>query len=164
MLDAPGGPAGGYAHTVPNRAGLYFPGFAMNTRFGLQDAPNVDHTCLWGTDGFISTPSDLVRFGVAMSRDDLLKPNTIELLRTEGQLESGEPTGYGLGWFVRRVSLNGRPVRLIGHGGSAVGGSTSFVTFPDHGLVIAVTSNVSFAEDAVRSLALAAAEAFAGRE
>jgi len=164
MLDAPGGPVGRHGHTVPNRAGLYFPAFAMRTRLGLQDAPNIDHTCLWGADGFISTPSDLIRFGVAMSQGDLLEPDTIELLQTEGRLESGEATGYGLGWFVRRVSLNGSPVRAIGHGGSAVGGSTSFLTFPDHGLVIAVTSNVSFAEDAVYSLALATAEAFAGRD
>jgi CubicO group peptidase (beta-lactamase class C family) len=164
MLDAPGGPVGRHGHAVPGRAGLYFPGFAMNTRYGLQDAPNIDHTCLFGADGFISTPIDLARFGMAMLRNDLLEPDTIELLQTEGRLESGEPTGYGLGWFVRRVSLNGRPVRVIGHGGSAVGGSTSFTTFPDQGLVIAVTSSVSFAEEAVRSLALATAEAFAGRE
>ncbi len=163
-LDAPGGPRGRHGHSVSKRANLYFPAFAMNTRLGLQDAPNIDHTCLWGADGFISTPTDLVRFGLAMSRDDLLKPDTIELLRTEGRLESGQPTGYGLGWFVRRVPLKGRQVRVIGHGGSVVGGSTSFMTFPDRGLVIAVTSNVSFAEEAVRSLALAAAEAFAGRE
>lgn len=164
MLDAPGGPAGRHGHTVPNRAGLYFPAFAMNTRLGLQDAPNIDHTCLWGADGFISTPTDLVRFGSAMTRDDLLEAHTIELLWTEGQLSSGEPTGYGLGWFVRRMPLNGIQVRVMEHDGSAVGGSTSFLTFPDHGLVIAVTSNVSFAEDAVRSLALGAAEAFARRE
>ena len=163
-LDAPGGPTGRHGHTVPKRANLYFPAFAMKTRHGLQDAPNIDHTCLWGADGFISTPIDLVRFGLAMSRDDRLEPGTIELLRTEGRLESGQPTGYGLGWYVRRVPLNGRQVGVIGHGGSVVGGSTSFTIFPDQGLVIAVTSNVSFAEEAVRSLALAAAEAFAGRE
>lgn len=164
MLDAPGGPLGRHGHTVPGRAGLYFPSFAMRTRFGLQDAPNIDHTCLQGADGFVSTPSDLVRLGLAMSRDDLLQADTLELLQTEGRLESGEATGYGLGWFVRRVPLHGSQVRVIGHGGSAVGGSASFLTFPDQGLVIAVTSNVSFAEDAVRSLALAVAEAFAGRE
>lgn len=162
-LDSPGGPTGRHGHTVPKRANLYFPAFAMNTRLGLQDAPNIDHTCLWGAGGFISTPTDLVRFGLAMSRDDPLEPGTIEVLRREGRLESGEPTGYGLGWSVRRVPLNGSEVLLMGHGGSAVGGSTFFATFPDRGLVIAVTSNVSFAQEAVRSLALAAAEAFAER-
>ena len=94
----------------------------------------------------------------------VLEPGTVELLQTAAQLASGEPTDYGLGWFVRRVPLNDTEARVIGHGGSAVGGSTSFMAFPDHDLVIAVSSNVSFAEDAVRSLALAMAAAFAGYE
>ena len=164
-LDAPGGPMFRHGHAVPGRAGLYFPAFAMRSRYGLHDAPNIDHTCLMGADGFVSTPSDLVRFGAALSRGDVLEPGTVELLQTEAQLASGEPTGYGLGWFVRRVTLVDAEARVIGHGGSAVGGSTSFMTFPDHDdLVIAVSSNVSFAEDAVRSLALATAAAFAGSE
>ena len=164
LLDAPGGPLGGHGHAVPGRAGLYFPAFAMRTRHGLHDAPNIDHTCLMGADGFVSTPSDLARFGAALSRGDVLEPGTVELLQTAAQLASGEPTDYGLGWFVRRVPLNDTEARVIGHGGSAVGGSTSFMAFPDHDLVIAVSSNVSFAEDAVRSLALATAAAFAGHE
>ena len=162
-LDAPGGPRG-HGHTVPGRAGLYFPAFAMRTRYGLHDAPNIDHTCLMGADGFASTPSDLVRFGAALSRGDVLEPGTVELLQTQAQLASGEPTGYGLGWFVRRVPLGDAEARVIGHGGSAVGGSTAFMALPDHDLVIAVSSNVSFAEDAVRSLALATATAFVGQE
>ncbi len=163
-LDAPGGRPGGHGHTVSGRAGLYFPALAMRTRYGLHDAPNIDHTCLMGADGFVSTPSDLVRFGAALVRGDLLEPGTVELLQTAAQLASGEPTGYGLGWFVRRVPLDDAQARAIGHGGSAVGGSTSFMTFPDHDLVVAVSSNVSFAEDAVRSLALATAQAFAAYE
>ena len=164
LLDAPGGPMFRHGHAAPGRAGLYFPAFAMRTRYGLHDAPNIDHTCLMGADGFVSTPSDLVRFGAALSRGDVLQPATVELLQTPEQLASGEPTGYGLGWFVRRVPLGDTEARVIGHGGSAVGGSTSFMAFPDHDLVIAVSSNVSFAEDAVRSLALATAAAFTGDE
>lgn len=164
LLDAPGGPPGRHGHAAPGRAGLYFPAFAMRTRYGLHGAPNIDHTCLMGADGFVSTPSDLVRFGAALSRGDVLDPGTVDLLQTAVQLASGEPTDYGLGWFVRRLPLDDAEARVIGHGGSAVGGSTSFMAFPDHDLVIAVSSNVSFAEDAVRSLALATAAAFAGHE
>lgn len=164
LLDAPGGPPGRHGHAAPGRAGLYFPAFAMRTRYGLHGAPNIDHTCLMGADGFVSTPGDLVRFGAALSRGDVLEPGTVELLQTAVQLASGEPTDYGLGWFVRRVPLDAAEARVIGHGGSAVGGSTSFMAFPDHDVVIAVSSNVSFAEDAVRSLALATAAAFAGHE
>ena len=163
-LDAPGGPLRRHGHAGPGRAGLYFPAFAMRSRYGLHAAPNIDHTCLMGADGFVSTPSDLARFGAALSRGGVLEPATVELLQTEAQLASGEPTGFGRGWFVRRVPLGDAEARVIGHGGSAVGGSTSFMTFPDHDLVVAVSSNVSFAEAAVRSLALATAAAFAGSE
>ena len=74
--------------------------------------------------------------------------------RRRSSHRASRPT-TGLGWFVRRVPLDDTEVRVVGHGGSAVGGSTSFMAFPDHDLVIAVSSNVSFAEDTVRSLALA---------
>ena len=48
----------------------------------------------------------------------VLEPGTVELLQTAAQLASGEPTDYGLGWFVRRVPLNDTEARVIGHGGS----------------------------------------------
>jgi len=35
---------------------------------------------------------------------------------------------------------------VFGHEGSSVGGTTSFVTLPEHGIVIAITTNVSFAK------------------
>jgi hypothetical protein len=40
-----------------------------------------------------------------------------------------------------------------------VGGSVSFLTFPDRGLVVAVTTNISFAD--TRWMGLRIAEAFA---
>jgi hypothetical protein len=42
-----------------------------------------------------------------------------------------------------------------------LGGSTSFLTFPERGLVVAVTSNISKAS--LRSIALTIAQAFAER-
>jgi hypothetical protein len=51
---------------------------------------------------------------------------------------------------------------MIGHDGELRGGMVmSFMTFPDHGIVVAVTSNTSFAE--TPSLAVAAAQVFAER-
>jgi hypothetical protein len=42
---------------------------------------------------------------------------------------------------------------------SLLAASTSFLTFPERGLVVAVTSNTSYAQ--LRSIAMAIAEAFA---
>lgn len=148
--------------SVPEGAHFYFPRMARNPRLGLQVAPTVDLSCILPAGGLLSTPCDLVRFGSAMISGGLLDPETIALLQTPVRLESGESTGAGLGWFVRRVPIGERqtPTRIVGHGGSEVGGTASLMTVPEHGIAIAVTTNVSFAE-AVSSLSAQLADIFA---
>ena len=86
------------------------------------------------------------------------------MLRTPLELESGESTGYGLGWFVGSTPLGPEAkTTIFAHGGSSVGGFTSFMTLPEHGIVVAVTTNVSFA-DSLPSLSLRLARIFAGVE
>lgn len=139
---------------VPNRAFFYSPAMRGNTRLGLEPARLVDSSCFAGAGAFLSTPADLVRFGLAMLNGTLLEPKTVALLQTPLQLESGKSTGYGLGWSVEDAK--------VGHGGSATGGTASLLTFPEQGIVVAVTSNVSFAEG-VAPLAAHIGEAFGAR-
>ncbi len=102
----------------------------------------------------------LVRFGMAVNGGRLLQPATVELLQTSQRLASAQETGYGLGWDVGTVEVAGAPTRLAGHAGESLGGPVaSFMTFPDLGIVVAVTSNISYAQ--VAPLALAIAETFA---
>ena len=52
---------------------------------------------------------------------------------------------------------------MVGHDGDLLGGMVaSLMTFRDRGLVVAVTSNISYADTS--SLALSVADAFAERE
>jgi CubicO group peptidase (beta-lactamase class C family) len=121
---------------------------------------NVDYSCFAGAGAFISTPSDLVRFGIALSGETFLQTATVRLLQTRQQLASGEDTDYGLGWMLDTVDLAGEPTRLAGHASRTIeGASTSFLTFPDRGIVVAVMSNISFAD--MRSVALRIAQIFA---
>lgn len=63
-------------------------------------------------------------------------------------LLSGEDTEYGLGWLIQTVPLGGDPTLVAGHASlTLLGGSTSFLTFPDLGIVVAVTSNTSRANN-----------------
>jgi Beta-lactamase len=79
---------------------------------------------------------------------------------TSQRLASGEETGYGLGWDLETVSLAAESTTMVGHDGEFfIGGSTSLMTFPGRGLVVAVTSNTSFANPS--SIALKIAQAFA---
>jgi serine beta-lactamase-like protein LACTB, mitochondrial len=131
----------------------------LNTELGVEEASRADYSCFAGSGAFLSTPSDLVRFGSAMLKPGLLKADTIALLQTPLRLESGASTGYAPGWNVETVQLGGAPARLVGHRGSSMGGTTSLMTFPDRGLVIAAASNVSSAKG-VAPLGLKVAEAF----
>jgi serine beta-lactamase-like protein LACTB len=152
------------AEQIPDRATFYYPRFAGDTRYGPEAVREGDHSCYAGGGAFLSTPSDLVRFGAAVSSGKLLKPETVKLLQTPQRLASDEETGYGLGWVVETVDLAGKPARMASHGTKKdfIGGTASLVTFPERGIVVAVTSNISFAD--TKSLALKIAQPFAARE
>jgi CubicO group peptidase (beta-lactamase class C family) len=145
---------------IPDRATSYYPRFAADPRYGPEDAPEGSYACFAGAGAFLSTPSDLVRFGLAINANTLLKPETIKTLQTGQRLTSGDETGYGLGWDLETVPVAGETTRQVGHDGEYfIGGSSSFVTLPDRGLVVAVTTNISFADTS--ALALKIAQAFA---
>ena len=149
---------------IPDQATFYYPRMSGDPSFGPELATTVDYSCFAGAGGFVSTPSDLVRFGMAVSAQGgkLLQPATVRKLQTPQALASGEETEYGLGWMVETVPLAGEPTRLASHASrTLLGGSTSFMTFPERGLVVAVTSNISFAR--TRHIALGIAEAFAAQ-
>lgn len=145
-------------------ATFYFPRFAGDPRYGPESAREGDHSCYAGASAFLSTPSDLVRFGMAINSGKLLEPATVQLLQTPLRLPSGEETGYGLGWKLETVTLEGEETRMAGHGtkGDFIGGSTYLMTLPQRGIVVAVTSNISFGD--MKSIALRIAETFAAQK
>ena len=153
----PGGPLP-RGHATP-----YFPAVGTDLRGGLKLAPEVDTTCVVAGGGFVSTPSDLVRFGLAMGSGKLLKPQTAKLLQTSNVLSTGERGEQALGWITLEAPLvEGRPpTRMAGHGGHNVGGTTSFMTFPEYGIVVAVSTNTTSGKPVTQSLAPQIARVFA---
>ena len=148
--------------TAPSkdRATSYFPRFAADPRYGPELMREVDYSCYAGASAFLSTPSDLVRFAMAIDAGKLLQRATVQLLQTSQRLPSGEETGYGLGWDLETVELSGKQTRLVGHDGESLGGMVaSFMTFPESGIVISVASNISYAD--TFSIAVKIAQAFA---
>ena len=159
--------------TVPvaDRATFYYPRFSGDPALGTELAADVDYSCLAGAGAFLSTPADLVRFGLGLNplgegvgtqHKRLVQPATVKSLQTRQMLTSGEETEYGLGWLLETVALAGKEERMASHASrTLLGASTSFLTFPERGLVVAVTSNTSFA--GTRAIALNIAQAFAGQ-
>lgn len=147
------------ATATTNQSLSYFPKFASDPRYGPDLNREIDLSCYAGASVFQSTSSDLVRFGMAINGGKLLQPATVQLLQASQQLSSGKETGYGLGWDVESVSVGGTPTRSIGHDGDILGGTvSSLLTFPDQGLVVAITSNISYSD--TFALASKIAEAF----
>ena len=158
------------AEALEDRAAFYYPRFSGDPSYGPEPATDVDYSCFAGAGGFLSTPSDLVRFGMALNGHlrqgfgaqggTLLKPATVAMLQTPQQLLSGEETEFGLGWTVETFPLAGEPTRLASQASrTLLGGSTSFMTFPDRGIVVVAMSNTSFADLRLTGLNIATAVA-----
>jgi serine beta-lactamase-like protein LACTB len=146
----------------PDAATSYNPRFAANPVYGIKPLPKFDYSCHAGSNGFLSTPSDLVRFGMAINRGKLLSRQTVQTLQTPQRLASGQQTSYGLGWDLKTVTLAGQQVQAAGHNGHFwVEEVASLLTFPERGLAVAVMSNVSFAD--TPAIGLKIAEAFVGQ-
>lgn len=130
-----------------DRATSYFPRFASDPRYGPDLMRDLDYSCYAGSSVFISTPSDLARFALAISNGKLLQPATAEMLQTSPRLPSGQSTGYGLGWDLETVTLSGKQASVVGHDGELLAGiAGSLMVFRDQKIVIALLSNTSYAD------------------
>jgi CubicO group peptidase (beta-lactamase class C family) len=99
---------------------------------------------------------------MAIQSGKFLQADTVKLLQTSERLASGAETGYGLGWDLETVTFAGEPTPVVGHDGESLGGMVaSLITFPERDLVVAVASNISYAD--TFSLGVKIAEAFASK-
>lgn len=148
--------------TAPDQVTPYFPRFAADTKYGPDPMRTIDLSCYSGSSVFVSTPSDLVRFMLAINGGKLLQPATVQLLQTSQRLPSGEETGYGLGWDRETIALADGHTTVVGHDGDVLGGMVaSLMTSREHGIVVAVLSNTSYAD--TFGLAASITQAFAGQ-
>jgi CubicO group peptidase (beta-lactamase class C family) len=150
------------ARKSPDPATFYLPGFGPEPVFrsGLRVMQPRNLSCYAGSMAFLSTPSDLARFGLAINGGTLLQPSTVRLLQTSYKLTSGQETGYGLGWQLNTVTLAGRTTQAAGYDGKLLGRRVaSLMVFRGAGIVVAVMSNLSSADTS--AIALQVAEAFA---
>ncbi len=81
-----------------------------------------------------------MRFGSAHLAPGHLPAASLDLLFTSQRTNTGQETGYGVGWFLR---TDGRGHRVAYHGGGSVGGTTAFLVDRDAGIVFALTSNLT---------------------
>ena len=106
----------------------------------VYNIPYVDNSYKWAGGGFLSTPSDLVRFGMAHLDDSFLNSETLTEFWTSQRTADGEETDNGIGWFLG-TTADGTPA--ISHGGGSIGGVTYLLLLPEEGVVAALTANTS---------------------
>jgi CubicO group peptidase (beta-lactamase class C family) len=120
---------------LPGRTLFYERGW-----FGLLGTAHpVDTSCRWGAGGLLSTTGDLVRFGAALLRGEILRRETLDAMFTPQKTRGGTDTGYGLGWHV---DTDARGRRYVWHGGRGVGGRAAIVIVPHARLVTVMLSNI----------------------
>ena len=73
---------------IPNRVTFYYRD-SLETPVRARAGDHVDYSCFAGAGAFLSTPSDLVRFGMAINGGKLLQPATVSMLQTPQQLDVG---------------------------------------------------------------------------
>ncbi len=121
---------------IPNRTTFY-----TKAKKKPRIAVKVDNSYKWAGGGFLSTPSDLVRFGSAHLEPGFLSEESLETIFTSQTLADGEKTNYGIGWRIQPPP-NENALLLLQHGGSSVGGKASLMVVPDVGVVAAMLANV----------------------
>lgn len=107
----------------------------------LYKSPDVNLSNRYAGAGYLSTPSDLIRFSNALLNDTLLTPYSKNILWEPVSLKNGDtnPQGYALGFRVGRDELG----RYVHHGGSSAGGYSFLLIYPEKKVVVAFASNVT---------------------
>lgn len=112
-----------------------------------RPADPVDNSIRYPSGGMLSTPTDMLALGRAwLEPGRLVGAATLATLLTPQRLADGRanPQGYALGMRVSadRQLFDGRErTRFWSHHGTAVGSTSYFAIYPEHGLVIALMMN-----------------------
>ena len=108
------------------------------TAGSLYNAPLHDTSVKIPGGGLLSTPSDLVRFAIALDQNKLLKPETVQQMWTSQKTSQGSLTKYGLGWQLgKRLGRN-----AVWHTGGQSGTSTVLMLLPESDTAIAIMCNL----------------------
>ncbi|MET2983814.1 serine hydrolase domain-containing protein [Aureibaculum conchae] len=112
----------------------------------VKEAYKTNSSSKFAGGGFLSTPSDLVKFGNAVLNNKLIDVTTTKMLVEPVVLKNGtvNKQNYGLGWRIdksTKVFKDNREVNIIHHGGTAMGSTAMLILLPDYNVTVAVAMN-----------------------
>ena len=108
----------------------------------VENAEPVNPDYKWAGGGMIGTASDLARLGAALLRPGYLTRASLDQMvrpLAPRRARANDPV-VGLAW---RIDTDPKGRRRFHHAGSIQGGRSGVVIYPDAGLALAMTSNLS---------------------
>jgi len=104
-------------------------------------APKVNLSYKYPGGGYLSTPSDVARFGSMLLNDRAISKEELVQITTPRAMKSGKvnPDNYGFGFNIGSDQIG----QHFSHGGLSVGGRSFMVVYPGKQMVIAFVSNVT---------------------
>jgi CubicO group peptidase (beta-lactamase class C family) len=118
---------GGYVHNYADINGDGKPD-------DISDTFDESYQISGADGGIVTTPADLSKFARGLFKDELLAPDTLEQMVSEGQ----EGSDYGLGLEVLNNPQLGQD---LGHTGGVTGWNAKMSYFPEQDTTVVVTQN-----------------------
>ncbi|KAG9489644.1 hypothetical protein GDO78_005543 [Eleutherodactylus coqui] len=150
---------------IYNRARFY----SFNDKKRLINSPYVDNSCKWAGGGFLSTVTDLLRFGnvllysyqakeMSTMLPGYLKPDTVSMMWRQvpnTEMSWDRDGKYGMGWGTVEGKQDYGQCKCqkhyVSHTGGAVGASSVLLVLPEEdqqtvspprGIVVAIIANM----------------------
>ena len=115
--------------------------YELTSNGKVRTAPPIDLSDRLPAGGFLSTASDLARFGGALVDGTLVPAASARVMLTSQKTLAGTQTGYGIG-----VEVHASPFgKFVGHTGAVDGGTAALLIHPGSRTVLALTTNLGYA-------------------
>jgi CubicO group peptidase (beta-lactamase class C family) len=111
---------------------------------GIYNAVLNDTSMKLPAGGLLSTPADLVRFGLALLDGRPVKASTVSQMWTRQKTRDGSETPYGLGFGVQ--TANG--AQTVSHSGNQAGAAALLRILPARGVVLVIMTNLETVDTA----------------
>jgi len=120
-------------------------GYVLDPSGRLRNSIHDDMSNRLPAGGFVSTPEDLVRFGMAVLSGTLVSDSTRRLMMQvqKGPADPPQIEGYGLGWAIG----DWYGVQEVSHGGGTPQACALLYMLPARGFVLAVMMNLESVPD-----------------